>query len=482
MQIILSFTIQAGLSFLLSGWSILIETRLRVRELFRFFAEESPSRTRARDQAAKLKSLLRLITHLYVNSKIDLIDRVLRLVGNTQLLNGWSYPSFGILCRFPESNFARFRYRTAHRRFSAAPDTKPLPLPYCIRFSKFYRVRQVRLLYTYVGLTPICSVSAAAAAATTSKRPNGLLFSGLLISLYMSLYLAFIILFGLKLRMWDNGVPGRCYYTDRISASRIDHPYDDNIYLGITALWLFGSLTICSWASLPHFRAAMYSLVSSWPMAGKFGISPISWVDTWIRWYWILLGHSSRHSSPNLFQRIWRRLEVIFRLLELFDKCLASAESHLLPYGARTLVLALALIQYPVHGYMVYALRSSNEKHLSGGSEDDWGFGQIVALVLVVSMLLECIKALAGQCEEQHSDVDVSSRKSRVQVVEDLGLLGNREFQDSRVHPIFPGVAPRERQAPGPDVACESVPASDETALTAPRLQVRLKIALLFIL
>ncbi|KAK6062627.1 hypothetical protein SCUP515_13182 [Seiridium cupressi] len=43
-------------------------------------------------------------------------------------------------------------------------------------------------------------------------------------------------------------------------------------------------------------------------------------------------------------------------------------------------------------GYMLYALRASNEAYLSGGSENEWGFGPVVALTLVASTCLECVR------------------------------------------------------------------------------------------
>ncbi|KAI0904480.1 hypothetical protein F4823DRAFT_567678 [Ustulina deusta] len=58
------------------------------------------------------------------------------------------------------------------------------------------------------------------------------------------------------------------------------------------------------------------------------------------------------------------------------------------------MILAVALAQYPVHVYTLFALRKSNEAYLSGDSENQWGFGQVVALVLVASVLLECFRAI----------------------------------------------------------------------------------------
>lgn len=61
------------------------------------------------------------------------------------------------------------------------------------------------------------------------------------------------------------------------------------------------------------------------------------------------------------------------------------------------MVLSVALLQCPLHGYILFALRASNEDYLSGESENVWGFGQIVALVLLTSVAVECIRATVGE-------------------------------------------------------------------------------------
>jgi hypothetical protein len=63
----------------------------------------------------------------------------------------------------------------------------------------------------------------------------------------------------------------------------------------------------------------------------------------------------------------------------------------------QTLVTVFALLQYPLHLYSVIALRASNQSLLSGESENEWGFGQIVAVFLVVAILLECGRKWKGK-------------------------------------------------------------------------------------
>lgn len=61
------------------------------------------------------------------------------------------------------------------------------------------------------------------------------------------------------------------------------------------------------------------------------------------------------------------------------------------------LVVHYALIQYPLHLYMVVAMRASNEGKVGNNSENEWGFGQVVALVLASNTVLECIHGITGK-------------------------------------------------------------------------------------
>ena len=49
----------------------------------------------------------------------------------------------------------------------------------------------------------------------------------------------------------------------------------------------------------------------------------------------------------------------------------------------RWFLILIAVLQYPLHLYMLIAIRESNRDTLGGDSEDSWGFGQIVALTLL---------------------------------------------------------------------------------------------------
>jgi hypothetical protein len=72
-------------------------------------------------------------------------------------------------------------------------------------------------------------------------------------------------------------------------------------------------------------------------------------------------------------------------------------------YGARKrfkAVLGFGLLQFPVHLYMLIALRTVNQSLFEGGEgENDWGFGQTVALVLLADTLISCLKGLKGRLD-----------------------------------------------------------------------------------
>jgi hypothetical protein len=60
-------------------------------------------------------------------------------------------------------------------------------------------------------------------------------------------------------------------------------------------------------------------------------------------------------------------------------------------------VLSVAMLQFPLHAYSIFTLRASNEKLLrSGNMEQQWGFGQIAAILLLGSNLIVLLNGLQG--------------------------------------------------------------------------------------
>jgi hypothetical protein len=57
----------------------------------------------------------------------------------------------------------------------------------------------------------------------------------------------------------------------------------------------------------------------------------------------------------------------------------------------------IAMMQCPLHIYSIFALRASNERFLGdGGSEQEWGFGQIAAVILLGGNILHFVDGIAG--------------------------------------------------------------------------------------
>ena len=66
-------------------------------------------------------------------------------------------------------------------------------------------------------------------------------------------------------------------------------------------------------------------------------------------------------------------------------------------FWQRMVIIAGAL-QFILHFYFVIALRISNQELLNNAAlEEQWGFGQILALIMLGATLLECAKALEGR-------------------------------------------------------------------------------------
>ena len=57
------------------------------------------------------------------------------------------------------------------------------------------------------------------------------------------------------------------------------------------------------------------------------------------------------------------------------------------------------MLQCPLHIYSIFALRAANERYLEGGTtEQEWGFGQIAAVVLLGENILQIMDGVVGKC------------------------------------------------------------------------------------
>lgn len=164
-----------------------------------------------------------------------------------------------------------------------------------------------------------------------------------MIALFICLYIAFIRLFGMELNKWNDKVPGHCYYAVVIPFLNRLHPLTDILYLTSTSMSFFNSMGFC----------------------GEI------------------------YFSSSKLQRIYAQRFPNKRIIKLLTPMLA-------PYDYKALLLLLATFQYVIHIYMIFAMRAANEHHLKGDSENSWGFGQVVAMVLLGSSVLQGVRAIIG--------------------------------------------------------------------------------------
>ncbi|CAG8962310.1 hypothetical protein HYFRA_00005365 [Hymenoscyphus fraxineus] len=155
-----------------------------------------------------------------------------------------------------------------------------------------------------------------------------------LITIFLVLYLAFTICFGIALNEWDDGIAGRCYNTSFIAVPHASHPRHDHIYISLTCVYLYGAFEFAIYPSL-------LTIISSTSIANRrAGIRKATWED-----------------------------------LE------------------RLTALNITIVQFIVHLYFLVAIRVSNQAlSEEGGAENKWGFGQILAVAMLSVNIWECVK------------------------------------------------------------------------------------------
>jgi hypothetical protein len=179
------------------------------------------------------------------------------------------------------------------------------------------------------------------------------------IILLLVLYIAFTIAFCVRLWAWEESEPGHCYNTSRISHPGDKHPDVDYVYVALTCFFLV--------------------VVLAWALTGAFDYDPNRvQVKVRVRTYFSF-------SSPS-----------VPIVVQAFSPPQLSEDGSS-RISASFTVLTYALLQLPLHLYSVIALRVTNLSLLERDSENAWGFGQVVALVMVLATLSECGKGFKGQ-------------------------------------------------------------------------------------
>lgn len=206
-----------------------------------------------------------------------------------------------------------------------------------------------------------------------------------LVLFFLSLYSAFVIMFGLKLQTWDENIPGQCYSANQISTPTSLHPLGDDVYLAITSIYFFTSMTACGLVAVNTNPQLQRYLAIEYLVSDR-NSNPITIFDFFSGTISGVahLFNADKLSLKDLGRFITQQLQRYFALVPHDER-------------PKLIVLALAMLQYPLHIYMIFALRAGNEHRLNGDSENYWGFGQIVALVLLASSVLQGLRAILGR-------------------------------------------------------------------------------------
>jgi hypothetical protein len=62
------------------------------------------------------------------------------------------------------------------------------------------------------------------------------------------------------------------------------------------------------------------------------------------------------------------------------------------------------MTQYPIYLYLLIALRTQNAPFLQGGSENEWGFGQILAFLALYGSLVEIGRGATKYLQERNEN------------------------------------------------------------------------------
>ena len=205
---------------------------------------------------------------------------------------------------------------------------------------------------------------------------SDLLTRVLLIFVFLILYLIFAILFGIRLDQWDNNTKGGCYNSHALAVTHAQHPLVDKIYLGITCLYMFVLLFLTLAMAISRCkvdpawgkrRSAIVSIAIKGCESYASGFYTAAPLERWT-------------SQLGLQSRIWYPLKV------------SMTPAKVNP------VLTIAMAQLPLHLYYIIRIRMSNEPLLMDGSdENQWGFGQIYALITSAALVVECLKGYISE-------------------------------------------------------------------------------------
>ncbi|KAK9770046.1 putative ABC transmembrane type-1 domain-containing protein [Seiridium cardinale] len=123
---------------------------------------------------------------------------------------------------------------------SVVPSTKFLTPGISLLIGAFAQHETLELYHFHIVYDTVnfTGVSVAIAMAIVFKEPRAVLHRGMLLSIFMALYIGFIVLFGVKLQSWDDDTQGAAIEVMRYP-EKIQHIHIPTIFISQSPL--FGS-------------------------------------------------------------------------------------------------------------------------------------------------------------------------------------------------------------------------------------------------
>ena len=129
-----------------------------------------------------------------------------------------------------------------------------------------------------------------------------------------------------------------------------------------------------------------------------FGIRLNKWNDTLPGKCYNASLVSSHNAKHPLVDQIYLGVTSFYVFVLGFCATPYHSDGSPIIFGSQSSGIGTLLLQFVLHMYTVIALRVSNQHLLDNAKlEEQWGFGQILALVMLGTTLLECAKGVEGE-------------------------------------------------------------------------------------
>jgi hypothetical protein len=170
------------------------------------------------------------------------------------------------------------------------------------------------------------------------------------IAIFTLMHVVYAIILIFKHLQWNIDYPGECYDTRLTGSSNGDL---EEIYIALTTTGLLGCMLVI-----------LHTL-------------------------WLFEICESRDD-------VGERLRIAYRSNLFIDTNERVSRPKRSMRTATKLGIVSALSQFPLHMYMMVALRISNQHLLMDSSENQWGFGQSLAIVMMSGNIFECFMVIFG--------------------------------------------------------------------------------------